>query len=177
MSPAKFPCTPDNCAVNPATPRSHVNVVPIEVPAGVTPSFFAGSTPGRGMLHRDQDQGDLKCAGYQERDPNTVQFYISGAFRGTVTYRVTDVVSNANPASLQFCLGATFNFTTLSGKPAAAATLPSGLSGFVGLVPPCGNPLKEPCLVSKTRPSPGSKDAVLRVLVPAVAGADPWGRA
>jgi hypothetical protein len=89
------------------------------------------------------------------------------------------VVSNANPAALQFCLGATFPFTNSSLQPAAATTLPNGLPGFVGLVPSCNmvDPKKNPCMFSKTRPTPGSKDAMLKVLVPAVAGEDPWGRA
>jgi hypothetical protein len=89
------------------------------------------------------------------------------------------VVSNANPAALQFCLGATFPFTNSSLQPATATTLPNGLPGFVGLVPPCNmvDPKKNPCMFSKTRPAPTSKDAMLRVLVPAVAGEDPWGRA
>ena len=39
------------------------------------------------------------------------------------------------------------------------------------------DPTKNPCMFSKTRPTPTSKDAMLRVLVPAVAGEDPWGRA
>ena len=32
-------------------------------------------------------------------------------------------------------------------------------------------------MFSKTRPTPTSKDAMLKVLVPAVAGEVPWGRA
>jgi hypothetical protein len=178
MGPAKFQCTVQNCAVNPTTARSRVNVVPVVAPAGTTPSFYAGSTPTTGMLHRNQEQASLTCKGYRPVDPDSVQFWIGGTFRGNVTYRVTDVVSNANPAALQFCLGATFSFTTLSGQPAAATTLPNGLPGFVGLVPSCATvpPSKGPCMFSKTRPAPGSKDAMLRVLVPAVAGEDPWGR-
>ena len=177
--PMAFQCTAQNCAVNPATPRSRVNVVPVVAPAGTTPTFYAGSTPTTGMLHRNTEQADLNCTGYHPKDPVSVQFWIGGRFRGNVTYRVTDVVSNANPAALQFCLGATFPFTNSSLQPAAATTLPNGLPGFVGLVPPCAmvDPKKNPCMFSKTRPTPGSKDAMLKVLVPAVAGEDPWGRA
>ena len=177
--PAKFQCTEQNCAVNPATGKSRVNVVPVMVPTGTTPSFFAGSTPATGMLHRDTQQANLNCKGYRPVDPESVQFWIGGTFRGNVTYRVTDVVSKANPAALQFCLGATFSFTTLSGQPATPTTLPNGLPGFVGLVPSCGvvDPSKNPCMFSKTRPTPTSKDAMLKVLIPAIAGEDPWGRA
>jgi hypothetical protein len=177
--PMRFQCTATNCAVNPATPRSRVNVVPIVAPAGTTPTFYAGSTPTTGMLHRNTEQADLNCTGYKPKDPMSVQFWIGGRFRGDVVYRVTDVVTNANPNALQFCLGATFTFTTLSGQPATAATLPNGLPGFVGLVPPCTSvdPKKNPCMFSKARPTSTSKDAMLRVLIPAVAGEDPWGRA
>jgi len=176
---AAFQCTAQNCAVNPATNRSRVNVVPVITPAGTTPTFYAGSTPTTGMIHRNSEPANLNCKGYPHpADPESVQFWIGGTFRGTVTYRVTDVVSNANPNALQFCLGATFSFTTSSGQPATATTLPNGLSGFVGLLPSCASvpPSKGPCVFSKTRPAPGSKDAMLRVLVPAVAGEDPWGR-
>ena len=62
--PAKFQCTEQNCAVNPATGKSRVNVVPVMVPTGTTPSFFAGSTPATGMLHRDTQQANLNCKGY-----------------------------------------------------------------------------------------------------------------
>jgi hypothetical protein len=177
--PARFQCTPQNCAVNPATGKSRVNVVPVVTPTGTTPSFFAGATPATGMLHRDSGQANLNCKGYRPVDPESVQFWIGGTFRGNVTYRVTDVVSNANPTALQFCLGATFSFTTASLQPATATTLPNGLPGFVGLVPSCNivPPSKGPCMFSKTRPTPGSKNAMLKVLIPAVAGKDPWGRA
>ena len=124
--PMKFPCTADQCAVNPATPRSRVNVVPVVAPVGTTPTFYAGSTPTTGMLHRNTEQADLNCTGYQPKDRVSVQFWIGGRFRGNVTYRVTDVVSNANPAALQFCLGATFPFTNASLLPATATTLPNG---------------------------------------------------
>jgi hypothetical protein len=180
IGPAAYSCTATMCAVNPATPRSRVNVVPVVAPAGVTPTFYTGSTPTTGMLHRNSEPTNLNCKGYPHPvDTDSVQFWIGGTFRGNVTYRVTDVVTNANPNALQFCLGATFTFTTLSGQPATATTLPNGLPGFVGLVPPCNTvaPKKNPCMFSKTRPTPTSKDAMLRVLVPAVAGEDPWGRA
>ena len=49
----------------------------------------------------------------------------------------------------------------------------TGLIRGNNIVPPS----KGPCLFSKTRATPGSKNAMLRVLIPAVAGEDPWGRA
>ena len=177
--PSEVPMHGTELRGQPRHGKSRVNVVPVVAPAGTTPTFFAGSTPATGMLHRDTEQANLNCKGYRPVDPDSVQFWIGGTFRGNVTYRVTDVVSNANPTALQFCLGATFSFTSLSRQPATATTLPNGLPGFVGLVPSCNivPPSKGPCLFSKTRPTPDSKNAMLRVLIPAVAGEDPWGRA
>jgi hypothetical protein len=125
------------------------------------------------MLHRDREQGALSCKGYRPADPDSVQFYLGGTFRGNVTYRVTDVISNANPNKLQFCLGATFQFETSSTQLAAAVTLPNGLPGFAGLVPSCTVVPQGPCLFSKTK---AGQNAMLRVLIPAIKGADPWGR-
>ena len=178
MAPAVFPCTRQSCAVNPTTNVSTVRVEPVEVPAGEPPSFTApASSPAQGMIHRDREKGALTCRGYHPNDPDSVQFYLSGTTRSNITYRVTDTVSDANPDKLRFCLGATYKFTTLSGKTSATVMLPNGLSGFAGLVPPCSKVPKGPCLVSKSpAPAPESQDAVLKVLIPAIGG-DPWGRA
>jgi len=70
--PARFQCTAQNCAVNPATGKSRVNVVPVVTPTGTTPSFFAGATPATGMLHRDSGQANLNCKGYRPVDPESV---------------------------------------------------------------------------------------------------------
>lgn len=176
-SPTLKPCTAGQCALHSSTRASDISVVPTDVPAGSSPSFTAPtSNPAKGMLHGQRVTGALDCAGYKPTDTAAYQFFLGGTFRGNVVYKVTDTVNNANPAKLQFCLGATFTFQTSSRKPAKAATLPNGLSGFVGLVPSCANPVKPPCLVSKTRDPSNSSNAVLKLLVPAVAGADPWGR-
>jgi hypothetical protein len=172
------PCTAQSCALNPTRGMS-ISIVPIVVPAGKSPSFTApASQPTSGMLHRGSESGVLTCGGYHPADFTAVQFWLGGTKRADITYRVTDTVTNANAGKLQFCLGVTFPFTTLSGKPAKAVMLPNGLSGFAGLVPPCPavpNP-KQPCLVSKTQaPAPNSKNAVLKLLIPAIG--DPWGRA
>lgn len=164
------PCTPTNCVWNRTTPDSSINVVP----TSGTPSFNARtSNPGHGMIHGDRMTGVLDCGSYQPTDPGAFQFFLGAAFRGDVTYKVTYTVNNVkNVGNLQFCLGATFSFKTQSGQ-AKSVTLPNGLTGFAGLVQRCGPTPTPPCLVSKTKVG---KDAVLRVLIPAVKGADPWGR-
>jgi hypothetical protein len=130
------------------------------------------------MLHGQVVKGALDCGGYQPTDSGAFQFFLGATFRGNVTYRVTYTVNNAKATSLQFCLGATFKFKTSSGKQARPMTLPNGLSGFGGLVPSCKAVPDGPCLVSKSQaPAPNRQNAVLKLLVPAVEGADPWGRA
>jgi hypothetical protein len=121
--------------------------------------------------------GVLDCAGYQPVDTSAYQFFLGGTFRGTVVYKVTYTVDTTkSPAKLEFCLGATYKFKTSLGKAAKAVTLPNGLSGFAGLVPLCKKVPKGPCLVSKG-PAPGGQGAELKLLIRAVAGEDPWGRA
>jgi hypothetical protein len=174
-----LPCTSGHCSLNSKTTGSTISVVPTQVPAGQKPSFTAAThNPAQGMLHGQRMTGVLDCAGYQATDTAAYQFFLGGTFRGNVIYKVTDTVNTTkSPSRLQFCLGATFSFATSSGKPAKAAKLPNGLSGFVGLVPSCAKPPTAPCLVSKTRDQAGSRNVVLKVLIPAVEGADPWGRA
>jgi hypothetical protein len=175
---AQVPCTPQSCALTPTTGMSSFNVQPVEVASGATPSFSipAAANPGVGMLHSDGASGPFDCGGYHSKDPNAVQFFISNSFRGTLTYQVTDTVKNQQASGLQFCLGATFHFTTLSGNPAKSVTLPNGLQGFAGLLPSCLRFPAGPCVVSKAQAAaPNSKNAVLKLLIPAVG--DPWGRA
>jgi hypothetical protein len=153
---------------------STVSITPTEVPAGTAPSFTAPtSTPAEGMLTGNGMQGVLSCGGYHPTDSVSFQFYIGGTNRADVFYKVTDIVDNPNPSKVQFCLGATFHFRTMSGKPAPAVTLPNGLQGSAGLLPLCTTPVKPPCVVSKTRVG---RTTVLNVWIPAVGG-DPWGRA
>lgn len=172
--PVQLPCTAKKCMWNRKTPDSNITVVPTRVPAGSTPSFSAPtSNPAQGNLHGQRLTGVLDCAGYQATDPGAFQFYLGATFRGDVAYKVTYTVNNASPGKLQFCLGATFQFTTSSGKPAKSVTLPNELSGFAGLVPSCAKVPGGPCLVSKSK---AGQNTVLKLLIPAVKGADPWGR-
>jgi hypothetical protein len=175
--PTLLPCTSGRCALNSTSRASSISVVPTEVPAGSNPSFSAPtSNPAKGMLHGQRVTGVLDCSGYQPTDTAAYQFFLGGTFRGNVIYKVTYTVNTTkSPAKLQFCLGATFKFTTSSNKPAKAVTLPNGLAGFVGLVPSCKRVPGGPCLVSRSSATNG-QGAVLRLLIPAVQGADPWGR-
>jgi hypothetical protein len=105
-----------------------------------------------------------------------------------INYLITDSISNTTTNQIHFCLGAPYQFTTDSGKPARPTTLPDGTKGFTGLLPPClaltpskaGKP--QPCIVSVglvDNPKSSTKvNAVLRLRIPATTkGGDPWGGA
>jgi hypothetical protein len=175
--PTQFACTTGHCALNSKIPGSVISVVPSEVPAGSNPSFTAPTdNPAQGMLHGHRMADVLSCDGYQPTDTAAYQFFLGGTFRGHVIYKVTYTVNTKkSPAKLQFCLGATYKFMTSSNKPAKAVTLPNGLPGFAGLVPSCKAVPKGPCLVSKG-PATSGQGAVLKLLIRAVVGEDPWGR-
>jgi hypothetical protein len=174
LAPQQVQCKQQqSCVLNRKTGMSTVTIAPTEVPAGSTPSFTAPtSSPTQGMLNGQGRQGMLTCGSYSPTDPVTFQFFIGGTFRANIFYKVTDIIDNPNPNQVQFCLGATFHFTTLLKKQAAAVTLPNGLPGFAGLLPACKTPVKPPCVVSKRK---SGRQTVLNVWVPAVG--DPWGRA
>ncbi|MGZ4183320.1 MAG: hypothetical protein ACXVUL_21880 [Solirubrobacteraceae bacterium] len=176
--PTLTPCTAGRCALSSTSRASSISVVPTEVPAGSSPSFTAPtSNPAQGMLHGQRVTGVLDCSGYEPTDTGAYQFFLGGTFRGNVIYKVTyTVATTKSPAKLQFCLGATFKFTTSSGKTSKAVQLPNGISGFVGLLPSCKRVPKGPCLVSKASGGNG-QGVVLKLLIRAVGGEDPWGRA
>jgi hypothetical protein len=124
----------------------------------------------------------LQCQGYTRQDPNWFSFLVSSPNRSKlITYTIrpaapeTELVGNT-----KFCLGASSQFTTRSGTPAPAGTLPDGSSGFIGLLPFCRG-VSGPCVDSRrTSPdanSPTGFDIVLRVLIPARLAGDPWGGA
>jgi hypothetical protein len=75
-----------------------------------------------------------------------------------------------------FCLGAAYEFTTRSGAPAPARTLPTGNPGFVGLLPTCTN-AKPPCIANITQQADAKAkngyDAVMTIQIPD--SGDPWG--
>lgn len=176
MAPTRSRCTRQHCTRTFSTGVSTVIVAPTKVAAPQAPSFTAPTdNPAQGMLQTQTMKAPLTCDGYADpADPVFFQFFLGGTFRGNVFYKVKDTVDTTKSlADLQFCLAATFKFQTRSG-PAKGVTLPNGLPGFVGVLPVCKSTPNPPCLVSKTKNGPR---AVLKLLIPAIQGEDPWGRA
>jgi hypothetical protein len=87
------------------------------------------------------DGAQLNCAGYTSLDPNTYTFITPNGWgkTGTITIIPTTNLGNAKQVlkAQQICFGAPYEFTTASGSPAGAGTLPDGSSGFIGLLPNC----------------------------------------
>jgi hypothetical protein len=174
-------CTAKGCTekIPSSTGMTTFKVQVIEILPASAPSSTATAPANQGTLNQDQrPDNSLTCAGYTASDANSLQFFLGATTLGNVFYLVTDTVTNTKPARAQFCLGALYPFTTRSGKSAGRDILPNGLSGFVGLLPPCA-PIQAgqlasnaPCVLTRT---PSGNDAVLRVQVPAIGG-DPWGR-
>ena len=135
------------------------------------------------ILTESDDVGTpLQCQGYTPQDPNWFSFLVNSANR---TKLITYTVRPAAPekelvGNTQFCLGSPSEFTTNSGTPAPAGTLPNGVSGFVGLLPFCSAIGGGPCIDSRgTTPdanSPTGFDIVLKVNIPAGLAGDPWCR-
>jgi hypothetical protein len=92
----------------------------------------------------------LNCAGYTSSDPNTYDFLTTTTDRSkvvTITINQPSTPLHGSAKQIlnaqQLCLGAPYQFTTLSGAPASAGTLPDGSTGFIGLLPNC--PAVGPC--------------------------------
>jgi hypothetical protein len=99
-----------------------------------------------GTLSESVDVGTpLTCSGYVATDPNWFQFLSSSTNR---TKALTYTLDNTSPEGIQVCFGAPYEFTTSSGAPAPAVTLPNGTTEFEGLLPSC--PAKGPCVQSIT---------------------------
>jgi hypothetical protein len=160
-----------------------------------------------GTLITNAGAGRIRCGGYRFKAPTTFQFQLQATTSATsasvariklyITYEITERITNAPAAGIQFCLGADFAFKTLSGRPAPARRLPDGTRGHVGLLPPCPVPLpppgatKAPCLepvtTVKNQNSTTGVDVILRARVPTLVGVasvrgggdlgggDPWG--
>jgi hypothetical protein len=124
----------------------------------------------------------LTCRGYKLRDPNWYDSLVSpssspppAAGAVPVVNQVTYTIRNTTPNGIGFCLGATYDFKTASGRLAPKGVLPNGRRGFIGLLPLCsaGTP---PCIsrISSSQ-DPHAKtgmDTTLNVLIPE---GDPWG--
>jgi len=140
--------------------------------------------PNAGTLSESVDVGTpLQCTGYTQEDPNSWEFSMSSANRSKTLVSTLKVpllpLSGPLDAILyatQACFGSVAEFTTKSGTPAAAGTLPDGTPGFIGLLPDCTG-AHGPCVVSRKSILDLSNgigfDIVLTVYIPAGFAGDP----
>jgi hypothetical protein len=139
-----------------------------------------------GTLNQTVNVGNnLRCGPYRFRDPNWYDSVVTPASTSPPTTTPTPIVDtvtytirNAKAKGTGFCLGVAYPFTTASGAPARAGTLPTGSAGFIGLLPGCAN-AKPPCISSISQradaAAKGGFDALMTILIPETG--DPWGRA
>jgi len=137
-----------------------------------------------GTLRQTVNVGNnLTCGSYRFRDPNWYDSVVVPPTTTTPTAapvpivdNVTYTLRNTTSKGVGFCLGAGYDFTTASGKPARAGTLPNGNPGFIGLLPRC-SASKPPCIatVSQKRDTATKTgfDALLTIQIPE--NGDPWG--
>lgn len=190
----------------PAT-TSHLRVAVATAPKSTATARNASGT----LMTNAEGARRIRCGGYRFKAPTTFQFQLQATTAASsagvtpaalrtrlfITYEITERITNAPAAGIQFCLGANFAFKTLSGRPAPARRLPDGTRGHVGLLPPCPTPLpppgltKAPCLEPvATVKNPNSTtgfDVILKARVPTLVAVatvrgssdpgsgDPWG--
>lgn len=143
--------------------------------------------PGMLLESVNFDRGaPLACNDYPTTDPNTYTFFatVDRSKVATITIDNPATHLSGSPATVlarqQICFGASYEFTTAAGKPAAAGTLPDGIPGFIGLLPPC--PAVGPCHDRKSdttipdASSPLGFDIVLVADIPSGLPGDPWER-
>ncbi len=142
------------------------------------------SDAGSGTLNQTVNVGSkLRCGAYRFRDPNWYDSVVTPpaaspptAAPAPIVDRVTYTIRNATTKGIGFCLGAAYDFATVSGAPARPGTLPTGNPGFIGLLPLCTS-AKPPCITSITQQAdPKTKtgyDATLAIQIPE--SGDPWG--
>jgi hypothetical protein len=144
------------------------------------------SDAGSGTLNQTVNVGNnLRCGAYRFRDPNWYDSVVAPASTSPPTTSTTPIldtvtykIRNARAKSIGFCLGVGYEFTTNSGAPARAATLPTGNPGFIGLLPRCSRS-KAPCIsrISQQRDKSAAVgfDTLMQIKIPETG--DPWGRA
>jgi hypothetical protein len=171
---------PDVMPCGQGTVACHTNLVT----SNSTYAVMSDATSG--TLHQTVNVGNnLRCGPYRFRDPNWYDSVVTPASTappGTGATPIVDTVTytirNAKAKGTGFCLGVGYQFTTASGAPARAGTLPTGSPGFIGLLPGCSN-AKPPCISSiSQRADAAAKvgfDALMTILIPETG--DPWGRA
>jgi len=135
-----------------------------------------------GTLRQTVNVGNrLACGSYRFRDPNWYDSLVVPPTSPTsaptsIVDNVTYTIRNTTAKGIGFCLGAAYEFTTASGKPAPSGTLPNGNPGFIGLVPRCSKS-KPPCIASvKQKRDPSAKtgfDTLMKIQIPE--NGDPWG--
>jgi hypothetical protein len=161
---------------------------PCSTDLSTSPSTYAVmSNASSGTLRETVNVGKrLICRGYKPRDANWYDALVAQPSAqpppsaaappvDLITYKVRGADANG----IGFCLGAAYEFTTASGTPAPKATLPTGASGFLGLLPMCSNG-KPPCIsnVSESADAHAKSgvDTTINVVIPEGPG-DPWGGA
>lgn len=137
------------------------------------------------LIAAPQPRVHITCPGYRLRDPTPLVFELNTATPVTITYEITERLTNTTVGGVRFCLAASAPFRTASGRPARAAKLPDGTNGHIGLLPGCPKPLppagvaSAPCVESVSSvPDANSTtqvDVILKVRVPTRTKGDPWG--
>jgi hypothetical protein len=135
-----------------------------------------------GTLNQTINVGNpLRCGGYRFRDPNWYDSVVTSPTPSAPTTTpiidtVTYTIRNAKAKGTGFCLGVGYEFTTASGAPARAGTLPTGNPGFIGLLPGCSSS-KPPCISSITQQADSAAkngfDTLMTIQIPETG--DPWG--
>jgi hypothetical protein len=147
-------------------------------------TYAVRSDATSGTLNQTVNVGNrLRCGAYRFRDPNWYDSVVTSpptapptAAPAPIVDTVTYTIRNAKAAGTGFCLGAGYEFTTASGAPARAGTLPTGNPGFIGLLPSCAAS-KAPCISSISQQANSMTkvgfDVLMTIEIPE--SGDPWG--
>jgi hypothetical protein len=189
----------DGCAASVSSPSPPPMAILGGQPQPASRLAVAVATAPTATLNESHQSGKLlaaaeggrrvRCGGYRLRAPTTFQFQLLTASPASITYDITDRITNIAAQGAHFCLAANFAFKTLSGRRAPAARLPDGTRGHIGLLPPCPASLPPagfataPCVEQVTTVNDSNSttgvDVILKVRVPTRtsggAAGDPWG--
>jgi hypothetical protein len=137
-----------------------------------------------GTLRQTVNVGNrLTCGTYRFRDSNWYDSLVVPPTAQTPTAapisivdQVTYKIRNTKAKGIGFCLGVAYQFTSASGAPATAGSLPNGNPGFIDLLPLCSK-AKPPCISSISQQTDASTkvgfDALMKIQIPETG--DPWG--
>jgi hypothetical protein len=123
----------------------------------------------------------LACAGYASLDPNNYAFNAPSDWSKVITITIVPTTNlGNNPKQIlknqQICFQAPYEFTTLSGQQATEQDFPDGTTGYIGLLPSCGNGVTGPChdrQSDSTIPNKHSKSGYNIILVADVPPGEP----